>query len=73
MASHQPPTSHDNDGILRSLGRLEGRVDLLISNHLPHLHADVMASRRLTMWIGSVLATLMCAIFALLIRVILGP
>ena len=63
----------DYDGVLRALGRLEGRVDLLISNHLPHLHADVMAGRKLTMWVGSVLATLMCAIFALLLRVILGP
>lgn len=67
----QPPTSNDGD-ILRALGRLEGRVDLLISNHLPHLHSDVMANRRLTMWVGSVLGTLMCAVFGLLIRVIVG-
>ena len=58
--------------MLMSLGRLEGRVDMLLTNHLPHLHADVMANRRLTMWVGSILATLMIAIFGLLVRLLIG-
>jgi len=65
---HGDETHH----ILLSLGRLEGRVDMLITNHLPHLQADVTASRRLTMWVGSTLATLMCAIVGLLVRVLIG-
>ena len=65
---------HDDEThrILVSLGRLEGRVDMLITNHLPHLMADVTANRRLTMWIGSVLSGLMIAIVGLLVRVLIG-
>lgn len=65
---HDDETHH----ILVSLGRLEGRVDMLINNHLPHLIADVTASRRLTMWVGSILTTLLCAIVGLLVRVLIG-
>tara|TARA_Y100000310_G_C20540678_1_gene743134 strand:- start:779 stop:1018 length:240 start_codon:yes stop_codon:yes gene_type:complete len=58
--------------VLMSLGRLEGRVDMLLSSTLPHLHSDVMANRRLTMWVGSILLTVMCTAVGLLVRVLLG-
>ena len=63
---------NQNHYVLQSLGRLEGRVDMLIRSDLPHLHADVMANRRLTLWVGSVLASLMLAVCGLLVRLILG-
>ena len=67
-----PQNDSDFDGILRALGRLEGRVDLLISNHLPHIHMEVQAGRKLTMWVGSVLAMLLIAMGGLLVRVLIG-
>jgi hypothetical protein len=68
----QIPRSTDDDNVLRALGRLEGRVDLLISNHLPHLHADVMANRRLTQWVGTLLGSLLLAMSGLLVRLLIG-
>ena len=62
----------DLHSILLTVGRVEGRLDTLLKNHLPHMHADIMANRRLTLWMGGVVTTLITGMFVLLVRIILG-
>jgi hypothetical protein len=62
----------DLHNILLAVGRVEGRLDTLLQNHIPHMHADIMANRRLTLWVGGMMATLISAVFVVLIKVLLG-
>lgn len=62
----------DLHSIMLTVGRVEGRLETLLSNHLPHMHADIVANRRLTLWMGGVLTSLIAGVFVLLVRVVIG-
>jgi hypothetical protein len=62
----------DLHSILLTVGRVEGRLDTLLKNHLPHMHTEIVANRRLTLWVGGVLTTLITGMFVLLARIIIG-
>ena len=62
----------DLHDILLAVGRVEGRLDTLLRNHLPHMLADITANRRLTLWVGGIMATLIAAVFGVLVKVLVG-
>ncbi len=69
MAPKQDSNLHD---ILLTIGRIEGRLELLLSNHLPHIHTEIAANRKLILWVGGILTTLILGVMGTMIRLLVG-